>query len=91
MTAAAEEAVVAAGGEPGYELFYDEPADTPYETFSPDNSAASEIYVKLHSGELTSIVTLSPITQALNRDLMFRRLHVSEAYRDVASKAIGKK
>lgn len=91
IVSAAEEAVSAAGGEPGYELFYDEPADTPYETFSPDNSAASEIYVKLPSGELTSIVNLSPITQALNRDLMFRRIHVSAKYRDVVLKVIGKK
>ncbi|CAN5486349.1 HD domain-containing protein [soil metagenome] len=91
MVAAAEHAVVAAGGEPGYELFYDEPADTPYESFSPDNSAASDINVKMPGGQLTPIVTVSPITQALNRDLMFRRIHVSGNYRDVALKAIGKK
>ncbi len=91
IVAAAEEAVTAAGGEPGYELFYDEPADTPYETFTPDNNAATDIYVKLPSGELTSIVNLSPITQALNRDLMFRRIHVSAKYRDVVLKVMGKK
>jgi len=90
IVASAEDAVTAAGGEPGYELFYDEPADTPYETFSPDNSAATDIYVKLPSGELTSIVNLSPITQALNRDLMFRRIHVSAKYRDLVLKVIGK-
>jgi HD superfamily phosphohydrolase len=88
VVAAAEEAIIAAGGEPGYELFYDEPADTPYETFSPDDSGAAEIFVQLPSGELTSIVNLSPITQALNRDLMFRRIHVSAAYFDVALRAI---
>jgi len=91
MVAAAEAAIVAAGGEPGYEMFYDEPADTPYETFSPDNSAASDIYVKLPGGQLTPIVNLSPITQALNRDLMFRRIHVAGPYRDVVMRAIGKK
>ncbi len=91
IVSAAEAAIAELGGEPGYEMFYDEPADTPYETFSPDDSAASDIYVKLPGGELTPIVNLSPITQALNRDLMFRRIHVAEPYRDVVMKVIGKK
>lgn len=86
----AEEAVKSAGGEAGYELFYDEPADTPYESFSPDNTAASDIWVCLPSGKLVSIVDLSPITKALNRELMFRRIHVSPEYRDVVLKAIGR-
>jgi HD superfamily phosphohydrolase len=90
VVAHAEEAVKAAGGEAGYELFYDEPADTPYESFSAEDTAASDIFVCLPGGQLVSIVQLSPVTQALNRELMFRRLHVAPQYRDVVLNAIGK-
>jgi uncharacterized protein len=86
----AEEAIKSAGGEAGYELFYDEPADTPYESFSPDDTAASDIFVCLTSGKLVPIVQLSPITQALNRELMFRRIHVAPEHREIVLKAIGK-
>jgi HD superfamily phosphohydrolase len=86
----AEEAIRSAGGEPAYELFYDEPADTPYESFSPDDSAAGDIYVCLANGQVVPIVQLSPITQALNRELMFRRLHVAPEHRETVLRAIGK-
>ncbi len=32
----AKSALATAGGDPAYDLFYDEPEDTPYEAYSPD-------------------------------------------------------
>lgn len=87
--AAAEEAVRAAGGETGYDLFYDEPADTPYETYSPEScGGAGEIMVVERDGRLTPFASLSPFTQSLNRQLMFRRLHVAPQWKDVVAKAV---
>jgi uncharacterized protein len=82
---AAEQAVGSAGGDVAYDLFYDEPADTPYEA----NAAADEIMVCDRDGNLTPFASLSPITQALNQQLMFRRLHVAPPWKDVAARAIG--
>lgn len=87
--AAAERALEAAGGDPTYDLFYDEPADTPYEIFHPDRcGAAGEILVRDPAGNATSFAALSPLTQALNRQLMFRRLHVAPQWKDLVALAI---
>jgi HD superfamily phosphohydrolase len=82
--AAAEQAVAAGGGDLAYDLFYDEPADTPYEA----NAADDEIMVCDRDGNLTPFAALSPITQALNQQLMFRRLHVAPQWKDVVAKAL---
>jgi HD superfamily phosphohydrolase len=89
LVPAAEEAIRAAGGDPAYDLFYDEPADTPYETFEPDQcGGAGEIMVLERDGRLTAFASLSPLTQALNRQLMFRRLHVAPQWKDVVGRLV---
>lgn len=88
IIASAHHAVREAGGdEDGYDLFYDEPVDTPYETFDPDH-AADEILVREPGGRLVAFGEVSPISQALGRQLMFRRLHVAEPFRDTARRAV---
>jgi HD superfamily phosphohydrolase len=89
--AAAEQAVRSAGGETAYEMFYDEPADTPYETFSPEEpDRADEIMVLERGGKLTPFASISPITKSLNQQLMFRRLHVSPPWKDVVAKELAR-
>jgi len=83
----AAQAITAAGGDPTYELFYDEPADTPYEIYDP-RSPETEIWVQDAQGKLTSFGQVSPLSHALGKQLMFRRLHVSEPYRTAAQAAI---
>lgn len=83
IVAGAEAAVQRAGGDPAYDLFYDEPKDTPYETYYPDHCADSGgIMVRRPDGTATTFGALSPLTGALNRQLMFRRIHVAAGYRD---------
>lgn len=84
-----EEAVSAAGGEAVYDLFYDEPADTPYDAYQPDGAEGSEeIVVKQADGRVTPFSAISPLPQALNQRLMFRRIHVAAEYRDAAVAAV---
>ena len=86
LLSAAESAIEKAGGDPAYDLFYDEPKDTPYETYYPDHSSGSaDILVRDPAGRLIRFGDLSPLTQALNRQLMFRRIHVADAYRDAVA------
>jgi HD superfamily phosphohydrolase len=87
--ARAEEAVRQQGGDPAYDLFYDEPADTPYDAYSPDGGAESDgIVVRDARGNLTRFSDISPLPRALNQRLMFRRLHVAPHYRDAVAAAI---
>jgi HD superfamily phosphohydrolase len=89
LVARAEAAVTAAGGEAAYDVFYDEPRDTPYDTYQPEGSQESDgIVVKNRDGTLTPLSAISPLPRALNERLMFRRLHVAAAYRDVVAAAI---
>ncbi len=89
MFARAREAVSAEGGEAAYALFYDQPADTPYEIYEPtDHGQGARILVQLPGGRLTEFASVSPPTQALNRQLMFRRLHVAESWRDTVTRAL---
>jgi HD superfamily phosphohydrolase len=86
----AKSAVEAAGGEPSYDLFYDEPADTPYEDYRADSPSEFDgILVKQVDGTLTHIGAISPLPQALNQRLMFRRIHVSAPYRDAVAGVVG--
>jgi hypothetical protein len=72
----AVDAVRSAGGDPDYDLFFDEPADTPYEAYEPERAdRSSEIVVVESAGNVAHFATISPLTQALNSRLMFRRIH----------------
>ncbi len=85
----AESAVAAAGGEAKYDLFYDEAVDTPYETFDADGSGgASEIMVIDSGGKATRFAEMSPMSQALNRELSFRRIHVKAEWKEVVADAV---
>jgi HD superfamily phosphohydrolase len=68
-----------AGGDPDYDLFFDEPSDTPYEAYTeqPGKSGdqSKEVVVVDASGKIAHFTSISPLTQALNQRLMFRRIH----------------
>jgi HD superfamily phosphohydrolase len=85
---AARAAVAGAGGDADYDLFYDQPANTPYEIYDP-RSPGAQILVADSRGGLTTFAEISPLTEALSRQLMFRRIHVAEEYRGVVQKAVG--
>jgi uncharacterized protein len=88
---AAIAAVARAGGDPAYDLFYDEPSDTPYETFRPDDpAAAKEILVLNRAGKLVPFTEVSPFVGALNQQMAFRRLHVNPIYRDAVWAEVGR-
>jgi HD superfamily phosphohydrolase len=85
----AKRAVVDAGGDAEYDLFDDQPADTPYEAYEDgDPSATAGILVQSPTGDLTPLTRMSPLPAALNQRLMFRRIHVTAEYREVAARAI---
>jgi hypothetical protein len=71
-------AITAAGGDPSYEMFYDEPSDRPYES--------TGIPVKDRDGSLREFSTISPVVEALNRQLWFRRLHVAPQWSELVRK-----
>ena len=90
---AVERVIAEGGGEPGYELFYDQPSGSGYETFAADTinecgGGANEILVKSDDGNLTPFGELSPISRALNRQLQFRRLHVAPQWRERAEAVV---
>jgi HD superfamily phosphohydrolase len=79
--ARAREAIASAGGEASHDLFLDEPSDTPYRACEAiDQAPGNEILVLSPQGKLTPFGALSPMTSALNKQLMFRRLHVAPAW-----------
>jgi HD superfamily phosphohydrolase len=82
-------AVKSAGGDPEYDLFYDEPRDTPYEIYDGQNPT-TDIVVQDPTGHLSSFAAISPLTQALSRQLMFRRLHVAPEYRDTVQSTLAR-
>jgi HD superfamily phosphohydrolase len=84
--ARATAAVVEAGGDAEYDLFFDEPTDTPY-TIDP-KAAEKGIKVLLPDGSLTDVAHVSPMTESLGRQLGFKRIHFDANYRDVVRKAI---
>jgi len=78
-------AIAAAGGDVAYDLFYDEPSDTPYESFAADGCGQpAEILVRDRDGRLTTFADLSPTTHALTQQLLFRRLHVAPQWEPLA-------
>jgi hypothetical protein len=89
--AAAEDAVARAGGDRSYDLFFDEPANTPYAGLDADQEGASPgagIVVLDESGRARDFSEISPLVGALNRQLMFRRVHVAEEWRHVVIAAV---
>jgi HD superfamily phosphohydrolase len=70
------DAIASGGGEPAYEMFYDEPSDTPYE--------ASGILVQSSDGSLRDFSSISSLADALNKQLWFRRVHMAPAWRELA-------
>jgi len=83
------------GGDVEYDLFYDEPKDTPYPIANsePDPTNSVEqgkgIFVLTPNG-LVNLASLSPMIESLNRQLMFRRIHCSAEYRDaIAAEVFG--
>jgi uncharacterized protein len=89
IVAASQNAVTKAGGDAEYEMFYDEPSDTPYTAYQPDQTeAASEILVADADGQLREFAAISPLPGALNRQLMFRRLHVAPKWRELVTQTI---
>jgi hypothetical protein len=76
----AQDVIKQAGGDPTFELFYDQPADTPYEIFT-----SNEILVS-NEGKLTELANVSPMVQVLNKQLFFKRLHAAENWRPMIAK-----
>jgi uncharacterized protein len=92
----AERAMTQAGGDPSYDLFFDEPANTPYIAESADAPAAADacheagIFVKHPDGRVTDFARTSPIVEALNRQLMFRRIHVREEWKGLVADTVNR-
>jgi HD superfamily phosphohydrolase len=71
------------GGDPDYDLFYDEPTNTPYEAFGEeDPSGAAEIYVRLSDQSTARLTDCSSFARALIGKLSFRRIHIWDNWRD---------
>jgi HD superfamily phosphohydrolase len=82
----AERAIAEEGGEPEYELFLDQPADTPY---AMQASGASEIMIRDDvAGKLIPFASVSPLTGVLNQQLTFSRIHVAKRWRDVVANVV---
>jgi HD superfamily phosphohydrolase len=84
---AADEKITAVGGDAEYDLFYDEPRDTPYEIYD-GRGPGSDITIQIPGGATASIAEISPLTSGLSRQLMFRRLHVAAEFRAVVETAV---
>ena len=84
---AATDGVAKAGGDAAYDLFFDEPSEAAYEPNGREPCRDAEIAVLRPDGSLTTLARISPLTDALNRHLTFRRLHVAAQWKDVAEKA----
>ena len=90
MTAHVRELVASAGGDADYDVFYDEPSDTLYETFEPGgHEDARPICVINDKGEATSFAEMSRLPEAFRQQLMFRRLHVAAAYEQAVLGLLG--
>jgi hypothetical protein len=71
-------------------MFYDEPSDTPYEAYDPSQGGGGggkEIMVKVPGG-LTEFATISPLVQALNKEMAFRRLHFAGQWRELVYRVV---
>jgi hypothetical protein len=89
IVARATNAIDSAGGESDYAMFYDAPANTPYQSFTDGPEAASEILIEAGDGTTKTLAQTSPFIASLQQQLQFRRIHVDEQWRDVVLEAIG--
>ena len=80
---AAERALADAGADVAYEIFYDQIADTAYEV-----EGEQEILVCDPANRAVPFTQISPLSRALNQELMFRRIHVAPQWRDMAHEAV---
>lgn len=83
----AAQTVVDAGGDPEYDLFFDEPIDTPY-AIDPAKLEKG-ISVLMPDGALKDVAEISPMTEALNRQLGFKRIHYDVRFRDPLVASLG--
>jgi HD superfamily phosphohydrolase len=87
--AAAWGAIEGAGGEAAYEMFYDEPGDTPYQIDSDGpGGSVGEILVCPPTGAAVPLASISPLPETLNRQLIFRRLHVGGQWVEAVAAAV---
>jgi hypothetical protein len=87
---AVERMIAENGGEPGYEMFFDQASGSGYESFAENDPGGSgEIFVRHTDGTLTPFAAVSPISSVLGRQLMFRRLHIAPQWREMAHQVIG--
>jgi HD superfamily phosphohydrolase len=87
---AVERLIAEGGGEPGYELFDDQASGSGYESFATepaDCDSGNEILVSGPNG-VVPFTQMSPLSAALSRQLMFRRLHVAPEWRDRAAEVV---
>jgi HD superfamily phosphohydrolase len=83
-TAKVRKAIESAGGDGHYDVFIDEPSDTPFETYEPQTcDGAPGIAVLSPAGKLVDLSTLSPLPDALSRRLNFRRIHLLATYKSM--------
>ncbi|HEV2294644.1 MAG TPA: HD domain-containing protein [Tepidisphaeraceae bacterium] len=81
-----ERAIAEEGGEPEYEMFLDQPADTPY---AIQAAGAAEIMVRDDAGGgLIPFASVSPLTVVLNQQTTFTRVHVAYRWRDLVAKVV---
>jgi uncharacterized protein len=85
--AAAKAAVKSAGGDVEYQLFYDEPRDTPYEIYDGTNPA-TDIAIQYPDGKVRTFAEVAPLMPGLGKQLMFRRLHVAGEFRKFVEEAM---
>ena len=84
------EAIVAAGGDADYDLFYDAPADTLYEMYDQTRRTdVRPIHVIGEDGRGVPFASLSTLPEAFRKQLTFRRLHVAEGWESLARKTTG--
>ena len=81
IVTAIERHIAEQGGEPGYDMFVDQPSGAGYESMEGD----ADILVRDDAGKTTSFSHVSPVSKILNRQLMFRRLHIAPQWRDAAA------
>jgi hypothetical protein len=70
-------------------MFYDQLAGSGYESFPAEEiGGANEILVLIDDAKLTTFGEVSPLSRALGKQLMFRRLHVAPQWRDNAVEVV---
>ncbi|MGH7179379.1 MAG: HD domain-containing protein [Tepidisphaeraceae bacterium] len=79
-------AVSSDGGQSQWEVFFDEPSETRWQ--SAGSADDDEILVRQTDGRLCHLASMSPMIAAMDRELMFRRICVSPRFVDVARQTV---